>query len=128
MIVIDNDNSLIESGVWADFGGSQFLVAGYNNPKFQRTLSRLQAPHRRKIEKGNLDPVEGKSILCKALAEGILLDWKDVCKKDGTKVKYDPELGATALANNEDLREFIQEFAMDLGNFKAQEEELEGNS
>jgi hypothetical protein len=127
MIIIDNDNSLVESGVWADFGGSQFLIAGYNNPKFQRTLTRLQAPHRRKIEKGTLDPVESKGILCRAIAEGILMDWKNVKKKDGTVVSYNVELGAQALANNEDLRDFIQEFSLDLSNFKAEDEEYEGN-
>lgn len=128
MIVIDNENSLQDQGVWTEFAGSKFKIAHAGNMLFQRTLNRLQLPHRRQIERGNIDPAVSHDILCKAIAKGLLLDWKDVVKSDGTQVPYSEEFGAQALKNNTDLREYIQEFASDLENYRIERINSEGNS
>ena len=127
-IIIDQQNTSTEDGVWAKFGGSEFKIAHSGNPKFQRALTRLQAPHRRKIEKGTLDPVEGKDIICQAMSEGLILDWRGVIDSKGSEVKFDKAQCRMALKNNDDLREFVQEFSTDLENFRAEEQEQEGNA
>lgn len=126
-INIDNQNNLTTEGVWTNFGGSKFKVAHTGNAKFQRALNRLQAPHRKAIEKGKLDPIEGKEIICQAMSEGLVVDWSGVTDKTGAEVKFDRTLCFTALKNNEDLREFIQEFATDLENFRTENIQSEGN-
>lgn len=127
-IKVDNSRKKQEKGVWTTFGGSQFLVAHSSALKFQRILTRLQAPHRRKIERGNLDPAVSKEILCQAMAEGLILDWKDVIDSQNNVVPFSTEMAAQALANNYDLRDYLQEFSIDLENFRQEEIKEEGNS
>lgn len=128
MIIIDNINTLQDEGVWAEFGGSKFKIAHSSNLLFQRTLNRLQLPHRRQIERGNLDPATGLSILCKSLAKGVLLDWRDVQTSNGTTVDFSEEMAEQALKNNPDLREFVQDFSSDLDNFRSERIKSEGKS
>lgn len=125
---IDRDRSKQEKGVWTKFGDSSFKIASSNATAFQRSLNRLQAPYRKKIEKGTLDPKISRDILCEAMASALLLDWKDVVDSDNQNVEYTPELGKRALLNNDDLREYVQEFAMDMENFRQEEMKEEGNS
>lgn len=127
-ITFDKENTLKDDGVWTSFGGSDFKLAHSGNHKFQRALSRLQAPHRRKIDKGSLDPVESKNIICKAMSEGLVLDWKNVLDSTGKEAEFDKDKCFAALVNNDDLREFIQEFALDLENFKSEEVVRQGNA
>ena len=127
-INIDNSRKTQSEGVWTSFNGSQFKVAHTSSNKFQRILNRLQAPYRRKIDKGILDPAISKEILCTAMAEAILLDWKEVVNGKNETVEYSSEIATKALANNDDLREYIQEYAMDLENFRSETMVEEGNS
>jgi hypothetical protein len=127
MFIFDDKIASIDEGVWVTYEGSQFLVAHSSNMKFQRALARLQAPHRRRIEKGSVDPGEMKNILCQSMAEAVILDWKDVKSKDGETVPYSVQNGTTALKNSDEFREFIQEFSSELANFKAGEEDKLGN-
>lgn len=127
-INVDNSRKKQSEGVWTSFNGSDFKVAHNSSIKFQRILNRLQAPHRRKIEKGTLDPAISKEILCTAMSEAILLDWKKVVDGEGKEVEFSPELAIKALTNNDDLREYIQEYSMDLENFRTEQLVEEGNS
>ena len=61
------------------------------------------------------------------MAKGILLDWKDV--GDGEQeIPFSEEVAVKVLANNSELREYIQDFALDLGNFREEEIEETGKS
>jgi hypothetical protein len=110
------------SGVWADFNGGKFKIAHTNNMVFQREITRLQSPFRKKIDKGNLDPKIQLDIMCKAMARGILLDWKNV-GAEGKEVEFSEESAINVLSLNSDLREFVQDYALDLENYR--DEELE---
>lgn len=129
MFKFDADITSVDTGVWAEFDGSSFLIAHISNMKFQRALARLQQPHRRKIEAGTLDPQTNKNVLCQAMAEGILLDWKgvgSVAAKD--EVPYTIENAVTALKKSTELRDFVSDFALNLSNFRQVEVEDLGNS
>lgn len=119
-------NPALDEGVWANFGGSRFLIASTSNVKFMRAMNRLQAPFRKQLEKGTMDPEDTKNIVVKALAEGILKGWEDVKDSEGNDVPFSRQMCELALANNEELREFVQEFAADLANFRQQEIEEKG--
>lgn len=129
MFKFDADTPAVDSGVWTKFNGSEFLIAHISNMRFQRALARLQQPHRRKIESGTLDPQVNKEILCKAMAEGVLLDWRNVGSQASDEpVQYTPQAGYTALLRSTEFRDFVSDFAMQLANFREAEIEELGNS
>lgn len=127
-IVINANTTKVDDGVWVDYGGSKFLVSHSSNLKFQRIFSRLQAPHRSKIEKGTLDPAISRQLVCKAFSQGIIHDWEDVVDSDGNNVAFSPEVCEQALMNNPDLLEYIQEVSTNLSYFKNEEFEELGKS
>lgn len=114
----------LEEGKWASYEGSDFRIAYATNVKFLRAKQRLEQPYRRKIESNTMDPAEHRRILCKAMAEAILLEWKNV---DGD-IPYSVKAAEKALLNDEAFREFVMSFSMELSNFRDEERELEGNS
>ena len=121
-------NESLEQGAWAPYRDSEFRIAYANNNKFQRVMQRLQKPHRRKIERNEMDPAEMKSILIQALAEAVLLDWRKVVDASGNEVPFSKELALKSLKYDEEFRDFVMEVSSDIANFKADEEEHEGNS
>jgi hypothetical protein len=121
MFVIDKDVSPQTQGVWSEFGGAKFKIRHTSNLDFQRLILRLQQPYRRKIDNNTLDPAISKEILCKAMGQHILVDWKDVGDKGGAQVPYSPEAAYSALMNNEDLREYVALYSTNLDNFHADE-------
>jgi hypothetical protein len=127
-INVDNSTKKQAEGVWTKFGGSKFKVASTTSTKFQRALNRLQAPYRKKIEKGTLDPKISKEILCQAMADALLVDWEDVEDANKQPVPFSPELAFKALMNNDDLKDFLSDFGQDLENFRAEEIVSAGNS
>jgi len=114
------DQNKQTNGTWVEYQDSEFLIAHTSNNVFQRTLGKLQAPHRKKIDKGTLDPGTSKAILCQSMAQGLLLDWKNVVNSAGDVVPYSKESAAKALKFDEDFREFVQEYATDLDNFRSE--------
>lgn len=114
-----------ESGVWLEYMGGEFLIASGSKMAFQRTLSRLQQPHQKKIDKGILDPEISQQILCKSLARHILLDWKNVGAK-GKELEYSEENAAKVLASNVDLRSWVSDASLDMDNFREEALEEEG--
>jgi hypothetical protein len=114
-------------GVWGEYLGGEFLVAHTSNLDFQREFNRLQAPHRKKIDKGKLDPKIQAELLCKAIGRHLLLDWKNVGSK-GNELEFDTDVAINVLMNNEDLRDFIQEFSMDIDNFRDEGLDSSGKS
>jgi len=118
MIVFDTKSAKLDTGVWKKFGGSEFLIKPSSDLRFQRSLGKLSAPYRKKIERGTLDPKVAQDNLCKAMAEHIVVGWRHVCSSDGEEVSYTSERCEQALLNNEDLREFVQDISLDLENFK----------
>lgn len=126
-ISIDNDESVLNEGIWRDFSGSSFLIAHSSNLVFQRALAKFQQPLRNQINKGNADPGELVDVMCKALSQGILKNWKGVTS-NGSEVAYTADLGFKALKNNVALREFIQEVSTSIDSFRSEEVEAMGKS
>ena len=116
---IDSTNkSGFEHGVWADFLGSKLLIANLGSIAYQRLLTRLQQPHRKKIDRNTLDPEIMKDLLCKGLSQEILFDWKGVIDGKGKEVSYSIEVAFKALMDNEDLRDFVIDFGNNVDNYK----------
>ena len=127
-MIIDADLSTVDEGVWTEFDDSRFKIAHISNLKFQRALARLQQPHMRKITEGRLDPAVNKSILCQAMSEGILMDWKDVKTKSGEDVPFSSKAANTALLANVEFRDFVSDFATNIGHYRDEQVAELGNS
>lgn len=121
MFVIDAVDKKAETeGMWFDFAGSQFKISSTSDAAYQKYVTKLQLPHRRKIAQGKLEPDVGQELLAKALAGHILRDWKDVYNSEGEEVPFDVEIAQVAIMANEDLRDFILETASDIANFRTE--------
>lgn len=119
----------LEDGVWApEYEGAKFKIAYAGNVKFARVKDRIERPHRRIIEKNQVDPKEQRKWMVQALSEAILLDWENVPDEDGNLVPYSPKAAYQALMNDEAFREFVMNFSMDLANYRDADKEVEGNS
>jgi hypothetical protein len=110
---IDSEND----GVWAEFKGSEFLIASTGSTRFQRLFAKLQLPHQRDIRKNRLDPEVQLDIMAKAMSKTLLLDWKNVVNNDGELVEYDADTAFKVLKNNSGLRQFVSDFALELENY-----------
>jgi hypothetical protein len=128
MFQFDADNTLTSKGVWKSFKDSEFLIAHTSNLKFQRALTRLQQPYTKKLQNGTLDPKVNQEIICQALSEGILLDWRKVVNSAKEIVEYKPELGKQALIGDVEFREFVSEISLNLDNFRKEELEEVGKA
>ena len=127
MFVIDQDTTPQTEGVWESFGEAEFKIRHVSNLDFQRMVLRLQQPYRRKIDNNTLDPKISKDIICKAMGQYVLVDWRNVGDKSGQALPYSPELAYSALMNREDLREFVSAYSMNLDNFMIEEVQELGN-
>lgn len=127
-MIIDADFSSIDEGVWAEFDGSRFKIAHISNAKFQRALARLQQPHLRKIQEGRMDPELNKKIVAQAMAEGIVLGWENVKNKAGDQVPYSAKAADAALQANVEFRDFVSDWATNIGHYREEELESLGNS
>lgn len=107
-----------EEGVWTKYEGSDFRIAHVNNPKFQSYFTKLQLPHKRQIDKGTLDADTQLEIMCKAMSRYVLVGWQNVINNDEEPVPYTVDAAQKVLIENADFREFVQDFAMDLSNFR----------
>lgn len=117
----DADLSQVDDGVWKEYDTSSFRIAHISNLKFQRALARLQQPHKRKLQEGTLDPKINQDIVCRAMAEGVLLDWKDVKKRSGELVTYSTENALSLLKRDPSFRDWVTEVATNMANFREEE-------
>jgi len=127
MLNVDETVPLADAGVWTNFDGSDLLIAHSSNLRFQRTFTRLHQPHRKRIDNGTLDPKLGKELMCKAMADGLLIDWKNVVDGKGVDVPYSQDMAFKLLMNNHELREYVSDFSANLSNFRQEAVEELGN-
>lgn len=123
------------AGVWERYPNSDVsvLVARLGNPKFeaQARLLRKNARLRRKAEGGEITESEAQQAIAPAVAQHILLGWKNLEGDDGKPIEYSPAR-ALELLNDPTMHDFyswILRVAGDGDLFRLEvEEELAGNS
>lgn len=110
-------------GNWEDFGGAKFRIASQRSDRYIAAINRLMKPYQKQIKNNTLTPEQNESLLCKAMAEGLLLDWEGVGYIDEAtgevkEMEYSVENAEKVLRQNYELREFVQEYSEQLDNFK----------
>lgn len=104
---------LESEGVWQPAGeGCELKIARFGNPLSSRLFSRYTRPYRRQIDNGTMDPDKQMEILCRVLAESILLDWRGL-KEGGKVLKYSTEEAKRVLIEYRELRELVEDYAKD---------------
>ena len=117
------DSKKETEGVWIDIGPDcSILVARAATRAYGRALTKEVEKY--KVALGTKDDVADDTsdmIMCKVMAEHILLGWKGL-SYDGAPLEYSKENAAKVLAIK-DFRKVVMGHADDLANFKAQAEE-----
>ena len=117
------DPKLEKAGVWLEYrDGSQVKVARAGNQVFSRAHAARMKPHLRKQRDGNMDAEVETRILCEAIAEGILVDWKGF-EEDGKELKYTKARASALLISSMDFRNEVVELAATEAYFHADFEE-----
>lgn len=127
MFIIDAfDETKQEDGEWFEFEGAEFLIASVESPKFIRTYERLQKPYKK--SRSEISQETSLKLICEALADAVLLDWRNVYQSAAKKpVEYSKETAKQALIKNKKLREFVTEVAAEQDNYlRAEVAEVSG--
>jgi len=120
MLVKTAASALDTEGVWTKYAeGVRFKIARAGNPNFLRVTDRIEAPYRKQIARNKLSSEKQLELQCRAMAEGILLDWEGIATEDGP-LEYTPENAALVLRHNPEVRDFVFEFATEQENYRAE--------
>ena len=118
-------------GKWFPFeDGIEFKIAKWNNPQFKKYLEKLSRPHERLFRKRGRVGDQWQTLVDKAAARFILLDWKSVDDESGKTVKYTETRGLDIFTDpaHEIISNFILGVAMDEASWYADSvEESEKN-
>lgn len=100
--------------------------AGGSNKKFANRMQALLRPYERAIKNGTMPDEKAAEILSQTLAETVILDWENVCDRDGNPLPFTAAAAKQLLTDLPELRNVILEEAQKSVNFIA--EEVETNS
>jgi len=130
MLKFTKTSSKLEmEGVWLDYEDGagdtiKLLVARSDgNIHYETKLTKLMAPHKKKIERGKSISNElAKKIISQVLASEILLGWDEtkLIGDDEKPVRYSPEAALELLTYDNDLRDWLVDQAGDQSNFLIQ--------
>jgi len=129
--VFETDANKSNDGVWCPVDTeTEVKIARYGNKNFQRSLQREMAPYKRIINTGAMKDDVADKIMCTALAEGILVDWRGM-KYGGEDLPYSIEAAVEILMNPKlrDFRQLVVELSQEMELFREEEvAESEGKS
>lgn len=111
-----------QEGVWFKWEDAELKVASINSKRYQRILQDKQAPYRAQIRRGTLPDETREELATEAMAEAILVDWKNV-KENGQDVPYSVAEAKRLLAAYPRFAALVAEFAMNEAAFQAELDE-----
>jgi hypothetical protein len=114
LLITPVDKEAQNEGAWVDYHGVDLKICRSNNPVFKRSIIDAQSEDMDKMSPSQRDKRIAK-ILSKNIAEGLLVDW------DGfpNAVPYTKEAAENLMANDDDCRQFVINFANSAENFYA---------
>ena len=113
------DDKKVNEGSTFSYMGVPLVIARANNEKFKKVFRTLTKPYQREIDRGSIKNELAEELLCKALAQTILLGW-DAEKMPGN-FPYTVENAESLLLNDPDCREFVMAIAKEAENFYSEE-------
>ncbi len=117
LMITPIDKDAEQNGVWTEYREVKLLIARANNTKFKTAFRRITQQY---DDLSNLPEERSAELLSEALAEGVLLGWKNFKINDGNvekEVEYSKINAKNLLVNDVDCREFVTDFANQIDNF-----------
>lgn len=109
-------------GTWQTLGDSEFLIARANNRNYMRCIAVSAEKYRDQLLTGDdASDQLSTALLVDALAETVLLDWKNVTYQD-KPLKYSKENAKKVLAHR-DFRDEITALSERIDAYRAKFEE-----
>lgn len=105
-----NDVSKFTAGAWVSIFGAEFKIARAGNPEYEKAL---EESGYRKAD----TPEEKQAALLRAVAKGILKDWRDVLA-EGEPIECTADNAVVVLEENPDLLNRIIAEANDLSHYR----------
>jgi hypothetical protein len=103
--------------------------AGGRNKAYETRTKALMKPYQYALQKGSLKEEKAEAIVCKVLAETVILGWEGVLDRDGEPLEYSPSAAEKLLKDLPILRNIILKEASDISNFlQENREERTGKS
>jgi hypothetical protein len=124
------DRRAEEDGVWVDAGeGLQLRIARAGNPRFLEALRRLGAPLLPQVRTGTISEEASEDVLCRAMAEAILLNWGNLQDDDGKDIPYSREKAYQLLLEVRDFRLLVTELSQNVNLYRGEQtQRIVGNS
>ena len=102
--------------------------AGGSNKRFANRLSALLKPYERAMRSGSLSDEKSAEIMSQALAETVVVDWKNVQDREGNDLPCTVENVKQILMDLPELRQVVFDESQNHANFAAEQtEENAGN-
>lgn len=122
-----SDSTLENSGTWVTVGDAALLLARIGNVKYSKMLTELVEKNEVLLGAGD-DAADklNEDLMVEVLAKTVLLNWKGNFSYKGQPLSYSLDNAKMVLAHT-DFRKLIVKQATDLANFKAKQEEEQGN-
>lgn len=120
------DNKKVTEGVWTEYLGVELCIARHNNLAYLTAL-KLEAEKIGPKPLHKLPQSVRSSIVMKAMAEHILVDWRGLIV-EGEEVEYSPANALELLTNDEECLSFVIDFAMNTMHFMLEAEQVTGES
>lgn len=109
-----NDNGKALGGTWRPIMGGEFLIARAGNPNYL-------AAQERNGKRRAATAEERQEVLYRSIAEGILLDWREVVDKDDKAIPYSVDAAVKVMWDNPDLVTEILSEANDHENYRRED-------
>jgi hypothetical protein len=117
-------------GVWVPVGeGLELRVARIGNPRYKAMIRNAGKSQRMATQlTGNIDMDAIEELTLKAIANHVLLDWKNLEDDDGDQIPYSVDK-AMELLQIQDFRSIVEAIASDAQHFRDSDlEATKGNS
>jgi hypothetical protein len=127
-----------QEGVWFDYGpNSDKSIPGFKlsrmskqNKRYAAALRKRTRPHQRSIELETIDEGLAERLFLEVFVDEILLDWRNIQRRDGTVISFNRENALALLGDPRmiDLFEDLQAKAGKASSFRDEaQEQAAGN-
>ncbi len=117
-------------GIVLDYGDFKITVsrAGGANQKYNKLLAEKVKPYRRRFETGTMDNEMSDRLMAEVYAESVVIGWQNVRDRDGQVIAFTRDACVKLFLDLPDLFRDVQEQAMRVANFRAQELEADSKN
>jgi len=118
------DPDIESAGIDVHLGGDLYLTlarAGGGNLRYEASMRKHFAPHKRALSAGTLDEKTATEVLKKVYSEAVIIGWRGTLQIDGDTLPYSPANALRAITEFPELWRIVQEESGKFTNFRAAE-------